>query len=103
MQVNAVKTIVYDPECEGKLLVVDRTGHILQMIATFVRGFVVVIVPLLVLTGIQAMLHICNNFQTSFVLELVALSCFGLKLHMMVIMKALLSFYNIDVSVIHEA
>ena len=31
------------------------------------------------------------------------LSCFGLKLHMMVTMKALLSFYNIDLSIIHEA
>ena len=26
MQVTAVKTIVFDPECEGKLLVVNRMG-----------------------------------------------------------------------------
>ena len=44
------------------------------------------------LTGIQVtVLHICDTFQTSFILELVALSCFDLKLHMMIIMKALLS------------
>ena len=55
------------------------------------------------LTGIQVRLHVCNHFQTSFVLELVALSCFGLKLLMMVIMKALFSLYNIEPSTIHEA
>ena len=44
-----------------------------------------------------------GHIQTSFVLELVTLSCFGLKLHMMVIMKGLLSFYNRDLLTIHEA
>ena len=55
------------------------------------------------LTGIQVTSHICDTFQTSFVLELVALSCVGLKLLMTVIMKDLLSLYNIDPSTIHEA
>ena len=49
------------------------------------------------------MSHICDTFQTSFVLDLVALSCFGLKLHIMVIMKALLSFYNIEPSIIPQS
>ena len=55
MQVVTVKIIVLDKECGGKLLVVDRTGggksHILHMIATFVGGIIVVIVPLLSLTA----------------------------------------------------
>ena len=55
------------------------------------------------LTWIQVRLHICDPFQTSFVPELVALSCLGLKLHMMMIMKALLSLYNIESSTINEA
>ena len=54
------------------------------------------------LTGIQVWSHICDHFQTSFVLELVALSYFGLKLLMIVIMKALLSGYNIHISTTHE-
>ena len=49
------------------------------------------------------MSHICDTFQTSFVLELVALSYFGLKLLMMAIVKALLSFFNIDLSTVHGA
>ena len=59
--------------------------------------------PMDYLTESQVMSHTCDTFQTSFVLELVALSCFGLKLHMMVIMKALLSFYNVYPSIIHES
>ena len=54
MQVTAVETVIFDPECEGKLLVVGRTSggksHILRMIATFIGGIIVVIVPLLALT-----------------------------------------------------
>ena len=42
MQVTAVETAIFDPECEGKLLVVDHTGggkiDILRMIATFIGG-----------------------------------------------------------------
>ena len=38
-----------------------------------------------------------------FDLDLVAMSVFGLKLHMVVITKALLSLYNIEISTIHEA
>ena len=57
------------------------------------------IIPLgATLTVIQVTSYICNTFQTSFVLDLVALSCFGLKLHIMVIMKALLLLYNIESS-----
>ena len=41
--------------------------------------------------------------QTSSVLEFVALSCSSLRLHMIVIMKGLLSLYNIDLSIIHKA
>ena len=55
------------------------------------------------LTGIQVTSHICNTFQTSLVLGLVVLSCFGLKVQMMVTMKALLLLYNIDPSTIHES
>ena len=55
------------------------------------------------LTGIQVTSHIWDTLQTSFILEPLALSCFGLKLHMMVIMKAPLSLYNIEPSTIHEA
>ena len=51
MQIKAVETILFDPACEGKLLVVDRTGggksHVLRMIATFVGGIIVLIAPLL--------------------------------------------------------
>ena len=47
------------------------------------------------LIGIQVTSHTCHTFQTIFVLELVALSCFGLKLHIVVIMKVLLLLYNI--------
>ena len=50
----------------------------------------------LTLTGILLGSRICDHFQTSFVLELVAMSVFALKLLMIVIMKALLSLYNID-------
>ena len=46
--------------------------------------------------------HICKHFQTSFVLELVAMLVFALKLLMLVMMKGLLSFYYIDISNIHE-
>ena len=55
------------------------------------------------LTGIQIRSHICEHFQTSFVLELLAMSIFALKLLMLVIVKALLSLYTIDISIIHEA
>ena len=57
---------------------------------------------LLLLTGIQVTLHTCDTFQTSFVLELVALSHFGLKLQMIVIMKAPLLLHNIELSTTHE-
>ena len=57
MQNVAVERSVFKPECEGKVLIVDRTGggksHILRMAATFVGGIVVVIVPLLALTADQ--------------------------------------------------
>ena len=53
----AVETILFGEECEGKLLVVDRTGsgksHILRMIGTFTGGIVLVIVPLLALSADQ--------------------------------------------------
>ena len=56
-QLAAVDTILFSEACRGKLLVVDRTGgrksHILRMIATFVGGIVLVIVPLLTLTADQ--------------------------------------------------
>ena len=55
------------------------------------------------LTGIQVRLHICNHFQTSFVLELVAMSVFALKLRMIVTMKVLLSLYNMEISTTNEA
>ena len=48
-------------------------------------------------------MQICDHFLTSFVLDLVAMLVFGLKLPMLVTMKALLSIYNIDPSSIHEA
>ena len=57
MQIKAVQTIVFDLACKGKLLVVNHTGggkgHVLRMIATFVGGITVVIVPLLALTADQ--------------------------------------------------
>ena len=57
MQVTAIETTISDPECKGKLLVMDCTGgrksHILQMIATFIGGIIVAIVPLLALTNDQ--------------------------------------------------
>ena len=55
------------------------------------------------LTGIQVRLHICNHFQTSFVLELVAMSVFALKLRMIVTMKVLLSLYNMEISTTNKA
>ena len=55
------------------------------------------------LTWLGIWRHWWRQFSTSFVLNLVAMSVFGLKLHMVVIMKALLSLYNIDISTIHEA
>ena len=67
------------------------------------RGLLYPYSATLCLTGIQITLHICDTFQTSLVLELVVLSCFGLKVQMMVITKALLLLYNIDPSTIHEA
>ena len=54
------------------------------------------------LTVIQVQSHICNHFQTSFDLELVAMSVFALKLLMIVSMKALTLLYNIDTSTIHK-
>ena len=42
-------------------------------------------------------------FSTSFVPDLVAMSVSGLKLLMIVILKALLSLYNMDNSTIHKA
>ena len=57
MQVIAVETTIFDPECEGKLLGVDLTGdgksHILQMITTSIGGIIVVIILLLALTADQ--------------------------------------------------
>ena len=57
VQATAIETAIFDPECRGKLLVVDRSGggkiHILQMIATFIGGIIVAIVPLLALTADQ--------------------------------------------------
>ena len=44
-----------------------------------------------------------RHFLTSFILDLVAMSVFELKLLLIVIMKALLSFYNIEHSTIHKA
>ena len=44
-----------------------------------------------------------RHFLTSFVPDLVTMSVFRLKLHVVVIMKALLSLYNIKPSTIHEA
>ena len=41
-------------------------------------------------------------FFTSFILDLVAMLVFGLKLLMLVIMKALFSLYSIDRLIIHE-
>ena len=56
-QHDAVETIIYDENCGGKLLVVDRTGsgksRILRIIGTFTGGIVVVIVPLLALSANQ--------------------------------------------------
>ena len=40
------------------------------------------------LTGIQVRSHVCDHFQTSFILELVAMSVFALKLLMLMFMKA---------------
>ena len=36
------------------------------------------------------------QFSTSFILDIVAMLVFGLKLHMLVNIKALLSLYNIE-------
>ena len=53
----SVETLVFDPICEGKLLVVDRTGGgkslIMQLAATMVGGIVLVVIPLLALTANQ--------------------------------------------------
>ena len=56
-QVEAAAKIMFDSECRGRLLVVDRTGSgkslILQTVATCVGGITLVIVPLLSLTANQ--------------------------------------------------
>ena len=56
-QEEAVETICFSEVCGGKLLVIDRTGsgksHILRMVATFVGGVILVIVPLLVRKGLS--------------------------------------------------
>ena len=48
MQVTAIETAIFDPECEGKLLVVDRTcggkSHIQRMIVTFIGGIIGMVV-----------------------------------------------------------
>ena len=44
-----------------------------------------------------------SHFFTSFVLDLLTMSVFGLKLHIVVIMKAVLLLYSIEPSTIHEA
>ena len=54
-QVEAAAKIMFDSECRGRLLVVDRTGSgkslILQTVAMCVGGITLVIVPLLSLTA----------------------------------------------------
>ena len=56
-QEQAVETIFFSEECDGKLIVIDRTGsgksHILRMVATMTSGIILVIVPLLSLTADQ--------------------------------------------------
>ena len=56
-QDQAIKKICFDSECEGKMIVVDRTGGgkslILAMTSIIVAGISVVIVPLLALTANQ--------------------------------------------------
>ena len=56
MQNDAVERALFDKTCEGKLLIIDRTGggsHILRIAVMFLGGIVVVILPLLVLTADQ--------------------------------------------------
>ena len=52
-----METICFSEECDGKLIVIDRTGsgksHILRMVATMTGGIILVIVPLLSLTADQ--------------------------------------------------
>ena len=47
-QEQAVETIYFSEECDGKLIVIDRTGsgksHILRMVATMTGGIILVIV-----------------------------------------------------------
>ena len=56
-QLTAVETIIFSSECLDKLLVVNyasgEKSHILRMIAAFVGGIILVIIPLLTLTANQ--------------------------------------------------
>ena len=57
----------------------------------------------MILTGLRAWCPAGHQFSTSFVLDLVAMSVFPLKLRMLVITKALLSLYNIELWNINKA